>query len=279
MIIDSHVHTCYSKHASGSVDRIVEAALEKGIEILTITDHAPFYVDPGNRLLESELERYFRDIQRAQSAHRGEIKILSGLELDYMPGYDVSAARLLARYDLDFAMASIHYIPMPIGDPVKVWELDRINRETVLKQYFLTLSELVKCRLFDAVGHADTLLRVVPDHTIVEYMAPLVGMFAQCDVAYELNASGLRKTAVDPLSGLEVHGRWSYPSRSLFPMLISAGTRFTIGSDAHSPKDVGAGVQALVDALLPLGLTTLSYFEKRQRVDIDAVSVSSLACP
>lgn len=42
-MIDSHVHSAYSKHASGSIEQVIISAIDKGISILTITDHAPFF--------------------------------------------------------------------------------------------------------------------------------------------------------------------------------------------------------------------------------------------
>ncbi|MEN1753624.1 PHP domain-containing protein, partial [Pseudomonas aeruginosa] len=48
-MIDSHSHTSYSKHATGTVDELVRASIAAGVTILTITDHAPFPVDTDNR--------------------------------------------------------------------------------------------------------------------------------------------------------------------------------------------------------------------------------------
>lgn len=273
MMIDSHVHTFYSKHATGTVDEVVRAALAKEVSVITFTDHAPFHVDKQNRLLECELNRYFDDIERARTAYRGQIKILRGLELDFLPGATDYTARILARYDLDFAIGSIHYIPMAHGDQVKVWDLARLNDPAVLKRYFSGLAELLSCGLFDSVGHADALLRGVPESVVRRYMEPLLPAFTRHNISFELNASGLRKTTLATSAGREVHGIWSYPSLSLMPLLIHAGATFTIGSDAHKPEDVGVGVREVVDALIPLGLKTVSYFEDRQRVDIEATSL------
>lgn len=267
-MIDSHTHTFYSKHATGSVDELVQAAIAKGIKVLTITDHAPFYVDEKNRLLESELDQYFTDIERAKDNYKGTIKLLKGLEFDYMPGSYDYTVEMLSRYDLDFVIGSIHYIPMVDSDQVKVWELPRLADTKVIESYFKILSELIECGLFDAVGHADALLRCVSDSVLYEYFEPLLPLFIQHNVAFELNASGLRKTTFDQQSRKEVHGKWSYPSLSLLPKLIDQGINLTIGSDAHTPGDVGSGVRDIISALVPLGLTRLSYFEARKRVDI-----------
>lgn len=266
-MIDSHTHTSYSKHAVGSVDDLVRSAVLKGIKILTITDHAPFFVDKTNRLLESEVQAYLADIDRAKVKYAGTIKILKGLEVDYTPSAYNYLVKILEHLDLDFVIGSIHYIPVH-QDHVKVWDLSRINDPEVLTSYFKMLEELLACELFDAVGHPDSLLRSVSDHVFYEHFNPLASLFARHRIAYELNTSGLRKTTFDMASRQEIHGLWSYPSISVLPQLIAEGVPFTIGSDAHTPPDVGSGIKELIDKLAPVGINTLSYFENRHRVDI-----------
>ncbi|ASV34912.1 histidinol-phosphatase [Pseudomonas reactans] len=267
-MIDSHSHTFYSKHAIGTVDELVRASIKAGVRVLTITDHAPFPVDSDNRLLESELDSYFADIQRAQAAYRGEIKILRGLEFDYMPGSDIYNRALLARHELDFVIGSIHYVEVP-GEPmVKVWELPRLAAQNFLDRYFADLEALLRSGLFDAVGHADTLLRGVDEEVVLRHFEPLLPLFARNGVAYELNASGIRKSSLDNASGREVHGRWSYPSRALLPHLIEHQAAFTVGSDTHDPRDAGAGIRELLQSLQPLGLQSICYYESRRRVDV-----------
>lgn len=138
-MIDSHSHTSYSKHATGTVDELVRASIAAGVTILTITDHAPFPVDTDNRLLASELDRYFADIERARKIYQGQITILCGLELDYMPGTDAFNRELLTRYPMDFVIGSIHYVEIPDETMVKVWELPRLAGQTFLDRYFANL--------------------------------------------------------------------------------------------------------------------------------------------
>ena len=267
-MIDSHSHTLYSKHATGSVDELVRSSIAAGISILTITDHAPFPVDADNRLLESELDRYFADIEQARMAYEGKIIILQGLEFDYMPGSEAYTRDLLARYPLDFAIGSVHYVEVP-GEPmVKVWDLSRLAAEAFLDRYFANLEGLIACGLFDAVGHADTLLRGLPENVFLHRVEPLLALLARSGMAFELNASGLRKSSLSPLTGQEVQGLWSYPSQRLLPQLIAHDVPFTIGSDTHAPEDAGAGVAKLMRELRPLGLGRISYYQGRRRIDV-----------
>lgn len=278
-MIDSHSHTCYSKHATGTVDELVRASIAAGVTVLTITDHAPFPVDSDNRLLESELEHYFADIESARQTYRGQITVLRGLELDYMPGSNNFNRELLARYPMDFVLGSIHYVEI-LGEPmVKVWELPRLAGQEFLDRYFANLEALLDSGLFDAVGHADSLLRGVPGDIVMRRFEPVLELLARSGIAFELNASGLRKSSLDHVTGMEVEGLWSYPSRELLGQIIARDVPFTIGSDAHDPRDAGAGIADMLTALQPLGLQRISYFERRRRIDVALDTLISPGAP
>ena len=267
-MIDSHCHSFYSKHAVGTIDELVCASIAAGVTVLTITDHAPFPVDAQNRLLESELERYFADIDKAQQTYKGEIILLRGLELDYMPGTERYNRQLIARYPMDFVIGSIHYVTVADEPMVKVWELPRLAADSFLDKYFAQLEVLLESRLFDVVGHVDTLLRAIPEDVFLRRFEPLIAPLVRSGIAYELNASGLRKSSLDPTTGKEIAGRWSYPSRALLEKLLRNNVPLTIGSDAHDPRDAGTGIAELMEALRPLGLQSISYYQQRQRIDV-----------
>lgn len=267
-MIDSHCHTFYSKHATGTVDDLVRASIEAGVTVITITDHAPFPIDRNNRLLESELEQYFYDIELARDQYGDQIKILRGLELDYMLGSETYSRELLNRYPIDFVIGSIHYVEVLNQPMFKVWELPRLANDQFLDRYFENLQALLASGLVDAVGHPDTLLRGVPEDRLLPRFKPFIESLAKNQIAFELNSSGLRKSSLDPMTGIEVDGLWSYPSRKLLTQMITLDVPFTIGSDAHAPCDAGAGITYMLNCLKPHGLRRISYYEERRRVDI-----------
>lgn len=266
-MIDSHTHTHYSKHALGTVDEVVRAAIARGVGILTITDHAPFPVDHDNRLLRSELRGYFDEVQETKQRHAGQITVLAGLEADYLPGYETYLADMLGEVTPDFVIGSIHYVF--IGQrKVNVWDLQDMRDPIVLQAYFDSMHGLLGCGLFDAVGHVDTVLRAgIGEEAFLQWFRPLMPLMIERNVSYEINASGAKKSILDS-GGLEVPGGWSYPSRRLVAELKLLGASFTIGSDAHRPEDVGTG---LVEVLYGLGDACprhLSWYEGRCRRDL-----------
>ena len=77
----------------------------------------------------------------------------------------------------------------------------------------------------------------------------------------------------------EVDGLLSYPSSTLLAQLIDLNVPLTIGSDAHDPRDAGAGIAELMHELSLQGLQHLSYFRQRQRTDIALDDLLSAITP
>ncbi len=262
-MIDSHTHTQYSKHATGSVIELVESAISKGIKVLTITDHAPFYVDSDNRLLESEMDDYFAEVANAQKLYSKDISILSGLELDYMPGCEKYTEEIIKCYSPDFVIGSLHYIPIN-SDFVKVWDLNELNAPDVIDSYFNCHTEMIASGLFDSIGHPDSISRRVPDDVIRPLWDKLLTVFSKNMVAWELNASGFRKSAYDELTKRYDKQNHGFPALYPLSKLSTYGIPVTIGSDAHKPEDVGRGLLQTIELMKKYDLNTISYFKNRR---------------
>lgn len=94
---DGHTHSVFCRHGSGEdTAKMVERAIELGFDRYSITEHAPLpegiIEDPELAaeftLLTAELPDYFSHIKDLQKVYSDRIEILSGLELDYIVGYD-----------------------------------------------------------------------------------------------------------------------------------------------------------------------------------------------
>ncbi len=107
-MIDSHTHSKYSKHAIGTVEEVGLTAIERGVKVLTLTEHAPFPVDSYNRLLISELQQYGEEIRLTADKYKDWIKVLHGLEADYSPEHADYVSDLLSGLELDFVIGSVY---------------------------------------------------------------------------------------------------------------------------------------------------------------------------
>ena len=83
-----HTHTELCKHAKGMPVDFAQKAVEFNVQILGISDHAPFKdVDFGYRMLFSELDLYCDAVDKAKSDFSDKVEILKSLEIEYLPEY------------------------------------------------------------------------------------------------------------------------------------------------------------------------------------------------
>lgn len=104
LIADLHTHTLASTHAYSSLTEMVQAAADKGLSAIAITDHA--FSMPGAPRPE---EFYFRCLNELPLYHRGVLTIV-GIEaniMDFEGTLDVSEEEFNC---LDWGVASIHHL-------------------------------------------------------------------------------------------------------------------------------------------------------------------------
>lgn len=106
-ILDTHTHTIASGHAYSTIDEMIQAAAEKKLELIGITEHAPKM--PGGCQ-----EIYFSNLKILPRQRYG-VKVLFGVELnimDYQGTIDLPK-RLLEQ--MDICIASMHTPCVPHG--------------------------------------------------------------------------------------------------------------------------------------------------------------------
>ena len=117
---DGHVHTPFCPH--GTKDRFedyIEKALTLGMEEISFTEHAPLpkgFMDTtpakDSAMSWSELSLYFDELERVKKIYKGKIKINSGLEIDFIEGFESEIKQTLNQIGskLDDAILSVHFL-------------------------------------------------------------------------------------------------------------------------------------------------------------------------
>ena len=84
--VNLHTHSFYCRHGEGKISEYVKKAEEKGLlKVLGFSEHAPLpdkILYYGTRMDYSDLDRYDRDVKKADEESR--IKILLGAECDWI---------------------------------------------------------------------------------------------------------------------------------------------------------------------------------------------------
>lgn len=202
LIADTHAHTIASGHAYSTLREMAYAASPNGLEVLSLTEHAPEM--PG-----SCQEIYFRNLSVIPREMYG-VKLLLGSELNIMnPEGELDLSEAICK-NLDLVIASIHSPCYGFGHSVK--ENTNAYVEVMKKPYV------------DIIGHPDD-GRFPIDYEV------LVRTAKETKTLLEINNSSLRpggfrkNTRENVLQMLELCKQYE--------------VSVTTGSDAHIDVDAG----------------------------------------
>ena len=252
MIADYHIHTHLCRHAEGEPREYVERAIALGMSELGFADHLPFLAGWGPRhdlpddwsMGLDELDGYVSLVQALAREYAADLRILVGIEADYIEETLDETAAVLASYPFDYVIGSVHIVGErfafdhpELRDHLPGYGFERIFLES------LELAERAAASgLFDVIGHLDHAKKLGPrprgEAAVAAAASAALRAVAAAGIALELNTAGLRKPVGE-----------AYPAPGLLAEAHALGIPLTCGSDAHRPQEVGwAFDQAAVTA-------------------------------
>ncbi|MES2201255.1 MAG: histidinol-phosphatase HisJ family protein [candidate division FCPU426 bacterium] len=228
---DYHTHTPWCRHAEGPLEAYVEAARERGLSEIGISDHLPWPADqhPSWTMSRAEFPAYVAQV-RALQKRPGDPRILLAAEADYYKGQVAATRDLINAVKLDYVIGSVHVIgDWGIDGEEQIDEWKKRDVDGVWREYFQALRESAACGLFHIIGHCDVAKKFNyrPKSDMTAEMKATAEAFATHKVLAEINTSGLRKPCAE-----------IYPSPAFLAQLRAAGVGIVLGSDAHKPGDV-----------------------------------------
>ena len=255
--VNLHNHTSLCGHASGSVDEYIEEAIKKNTSCFGFSDHAPLSeeVRDGESMRPEETEAYIETILEAKAKYVGSIEILLAFEVDY-PLHDSFAKSYFTDERIDYLIGSCHCIGgWAFDNEHGVEAFSKRDIDSIYMEYYTILSELAESRLFNIVGHFDLLKKFGfrPRHSFTGVIEAIAKKMAKTGTAFELNTSGLIKPVKE-----------MYPSKEILDIFFRYDVPVTMGSDSHSPEQVGYGYDAAVTVLKAAGYKKLAAFRKRK---------------
>lgn len=259
MLVDYHVHTALCGHAVGELEDYVAVAAQKGLAELGFNDHAPVFKarDPELTMGPEQLPEYVEQVRVLQMKHRRP-RIKLGIEADFIPGYQEQLRKLLSQYEFDYIYGSVHIIGDWRFDDSRFYPEGYAERDTdeAYRQYFSLIRQSAESGLFDVLGHLDLIKKFDywPRGEIDHLLEETVRAIAAADVCVEVNTSGLRRPCVE-----------IYPGERILQLCRQHGVPVTMGSDAHSPGEVGLDFDKAVELLKKVGYTQVATFSGRER--------------
>ena len=267
MLTDYHLHlrtddpgaSAAEYFSSANAERYREAAGERGIEELGVSEHVYRFRQALEVWQHPFWMRYAIDDLDAYCAFvREETDLRLGIEADFVPGGEDRMANLLEERDFDYVVGSVHFLREGAVDmdDYSIWDTGR-SVEEIWRRYFETIGESARSGLFDIVAHPDLVKywgdgARRPDGNLRRFYELALDGIIESKVAVEVSTAGLRKPAGE-----------LYPAPAFLQMVIEAGAPVALSSDAHRPEDVGADYDQALAVLEQLGVKELCVFDRR----------------
>ncbi|HEY8391896.1 MAG TPA: histidinol-phosphatase [Capillibacterium sp.] len=239
---DYHTHTFRCHHAQGEVRDYAAAAVEKGLQVLGVTDHTPFPSPLPNeqwnqvRMSLSQLDSYEEAIVEAREEFP-TLTILKGMECEFIPDFlPFYREELLGRRRFDYLIAGNHVF-LCQGQ----WRSahSQIKTGEELLAYAEHVIKAMASGLFAFIAHPDLFgnsYELWDEHTI-RCSELILEAAAAYRIPLEINGYGLRK----PLKETAAGARPPYPLSPFWELAATVkGLTVVANSDAHQPADVGA---------------------------------------
>lgn len=263
---DLHTHHNRCGHAEGGIRDYIEAALDKGLKIIGISDHTPYFSSeedqpfPRIAMAKSQFEEYVKEVIQFKEHYRGKIEVLLGIESDFFPESVENYRTYFERYPFDYVIGSVHHV-----DGVSIFKKDRwegLSEQQKVKTketYYSLIERSARSGMFDILGHIDAMKGFYPSFSSIQTKAieHTLKVIGENDVAIEINTSGKTKYV----------GGW-YPSDDILELALHYGVKVTFGSDAHVPDRVGDEFELVQKRLKEIGFNEWVYFRNRKRMSI-----------
>jgi histidinol-phosphatase (PHP family) len=274
-MFDYHVHPNYSIDAEGSIDEFCEEALKKGLREIAFTTHLDTDIETDDCFVNVKgkavstrssvwLEDYEQSVKSADDRYKERgLRVRLGVEVDYIHEIESSLPDNFHSTEFDIILGSMHlvdHIAISAGERAEK-AFKKYSIEEIGNKYYSLLQEAVESNLFDVMAHIDLYRRFGQKFygkRICEIWKPHIESFAQAmnryHVGFEINTSPLRRGQGEPL-----------PEPEIVRELGSRGVHIvTVGSDAHTPQNIGSDIDSAFSILKDIGYSHISLFEKRK---------------
>ena len=221
-----HTHTYRCKHAGGTEEEYIKVAIDRGVQKLGFSDHAP--IDYGDfvstcRMEYKQIDEYFDTLLSLKHKYRDYIELFIGFEIEYSRLFDKTIEEY-KKYPLDYLILGQHFVGLECDkDMTNVFIPTADNK--VLSDYVDQCIQGILTDKITYVAHPDCINFVGDKGVYQREMKRLIAESIKHDLPIELNLMGIR------------WGR-NYPNDDFFELLEGTGAKVIIGSDAHFPAHV-----------------------------------------
>lgn len=259
---DSHTHTILSPDGHASLSEMAQAAVNTGLNVLTVTDHYDMLSEDGKRCMSYDWAPALEQFRETAPRFQDRLDLRFGIELGESFVSPERARTILAQAGdaLDQVIGSIHNWREENGGG----ELFFVRFHTpeicraVLEDYFTSMEELVAAPdCYDVLGHIIYPTRYMHRDGQEVSLKP-----------YRDRIAAILRTVIDTGRSIEVNtcrGNTVEDWRDILTLYRDlGGTLVTTGSDAHYPADMAKGIREANDLLRACGFDRVTVYKHRK---------------
>lgn len=270
---DYHIHTAFSCDSDEHIDKIIDKAINIGLDEICITDHIEFF--PDNRIIKGHIKnneelpirdvlKHLEMLQQKKDKYKDKLKIKIGFEVDgderdiIIP----SVNNFLDNYIVDFCILSKHQLEgYMLG-----YDYDFSNKtkmESYSTYFEAVLKSIKRYDNFSVYGHLDYISRYsnysdkkVYYKEFSDHLDLIFKALIEKGCGLEINTSGIRYKAND-----------LYPSVELLKQYKKQGGEIlTIGSDSHVASNLGLDFDLAYRNAKEAGFNYYTTFEDKKPI-------------
>lgn len=232
MIDNFHSHTWRCRHASGTEEEYVQAAIQNGYRAFGFSDHTPWPGSVGSnaRMDENQLEDYIDTVKNLRHKYTDKIRIHLGLEVEYFPDRMAWMLEIKEKYSIEYFIFGNHFPDLLPGSTYYG------NCKTKQEMYeYLDLSiRGMESGLFSFIAHPDLYLKQYPiyDKACEDVARQLCKAAKSLNVPLEYNILGHRM--IDNGSTVGV----GYPYERFWSIAAEEGCSAVASVDAHQTQQI-----------------------------------------
>ncbi|MDR3171124.1 MAG: histidinol-phosphatase [Treponema sp.] len=264
-----HTHTLFCD-GKDDVETLCRRAWEKGLVSLGFSSHAPVRQKTGFvtdwHIPDEKLGQYLDEVRAAKSRWEGRLRVLLGLEVDYIEGLMGPSAKDIHALGLDYVIGSVHYVVPPRGSPFTVDEslpeFEAGLREgfsgdagAMIATYWDAVEGMIHAGGFDVLGHVDLVKKNLAKSPLTKGLSAndldgrrfsrIAALLEGSPVVVEINTGGLNRGYVEE----------TYPGLELLRLLRERNVLVTITADAHCADQLDGHYELARETLLRAGYT------------------------
>ena len=115
--LHSHSEFCDGR---ASMAEIAASAFEAGFNTWGTSPHSPICCPSGANMKASDMDAYLMESSRLKEEYKGRMRILTGMEIDYVSDSFGPHNEYFRNLPLDYRIGSVHFVRTKEGKPVDV---------------------------------------------------------------------------------------------------------------------------------------------------------------